>query len=418
MRALLLAVLVLPASATAEPLATTREAAVVDGIEPAEVTLRPARLHLGWRAGATFAGSSIGAGSAGADAEAALSHGPHDLVVVGGAVDLRTGDAPLAAQQWGTIALLRGDTDYAISHHLAWDVRPTLLARPELRPGLNRRETVTIDFVGLRARLNDPGPLALVDPPDERLLFAKMQTRVGIGWTTGDVATMSDARVGADVGFIGYRRERWDDGEPLEVWVFAVDVDARFSEVEGEGDLMSMRFDPVRVSGARIGGARVAAHAGVGLHSMLGGTVEAPVMTDVVTIEPGVSIEDDLGGATYRLTAERAHWGLWYGALVVDDRLTLSGERTTGRVRLRFETFAARSHRVSLGGAIDRATTGGVVTLAETDVGRHAVLRVRSDLGRGFYAAEAEPAAVGAALAEPRWAAEVLATLSLRAGNR
>ena len=89
----------------------------------------------------------------------------------------------------------------------------------------------------------------------------------------------------------------------------------------------------------------------------------------------------------------------------------LVGPVVSWRPATRAELFGARSHRLTLGGGLATASTGGSSALIETDVGRHAVFRIRSDVGRGFYAA-------GATLDEPRWAAETLATLSLGAGNR
>ena len=414
-------ILLAAAPAAAEPLAVTREGAIRDDAE-AQVELVPAALRLSWRVDAALSsftaavdGESTAAGIAAASGEAALSHGEDDLVVIGGQIGAGAGEtAPLAAQQWAELALMRGDIDYTIGHHLEWDVRPTLLAPPRLRADLNRRETIRVSFHALSMQLNDPGPLALVPVPPERLRFGWMDTRIAIDWTAGEQAALGSTSVGAEMGMLGYARERADGGDPLEVWVFHSGAEMTIPAVEDDTpSVMQMHFDLFRVAGARAGDFRIGARAGFAAHSLLRASADGEVVesADALTLEPGLSIERDAGELTWRLAAERSHWAHWSGAAIIDDRATLSFRAPWGRFRTRAEVFGARSHRLTLAGDLTGATTGGMSTLVETDLGRHATLRVRNDVGRGFYAA-------GATLDEPRWAAETLATLALGAGNR
>jgi hypothetical protein len=424
MRAPLAALLLaaIPGTAAADTLAVTREAALHEDV-PAQVDVVPAALRLSWRMDAALSSvtatvdeDTATAGVAGVEAELALSHGPDDLIVVGGQLGAGVGDtAPMSAQQWAQLALFRGDIDYTIGHHLEWDVRPTLLAPPRMRADLNRRETVTVSFHALSARTNPRGPLDLVDETPEYLRFGWMDTRVTIDWTAGDDALLGATSVGAGMGMIGYARERDDGGDPLEVWIFHSGAEMLMPGEPDATTVMQMYFDLFRVAGARVGDFRVAARAGFAAHSLLRADPEdpqaEPEYTDAITLEPAVAVERDFDEATVRLAAERSHWGHWTGSAIIDDRLSFALTAPIGRFRTRAELFGARSHRLTLGGGLAAATTGGSSALIETDVGRHAVFRVRSDVGRGFYA-------TGATLDEPRWAAETLATLSLGAGNR
>ena len=419
------AVLVLaafPATAAAQSLSVTRESALHEDV-PVSVEMVPAKLHLSWRLDAALSsvtsavdGETASAGVAGVEGEVGLAHGEDDLIVVGGQVAAGAGEtAPLTAQQWAQLALFRGDIDYVLGHHLEWDVRPTLLAPPKLRADLNRRETITVKFHALSAQLNPPGPLDLVEETPEYLRFGWMDTRITLDWAAGDTAALGSTSVAAGMGMFGYAREREDGGVPLEVWIFH--SGAEMTMPEGGDDaisVMQMYFDVFRVSGARIGDWRVAARAGFAAHSLYrydDAAGEAIESTDAISLEPAASIERDAGEATYKVAAERNHWAHWTGSAIIDDRLSLAVTAPLGRFRTRAEIFGARSHRLSLGGGLAAATTGGMSALIETDLGRHAIFRIRNDVGRGFYAA-------GATLEEPRWAAETLATLSLGAGNR
>jgi hypothetical protein len=418
--ALLAALLCSGASSAADPLAVTRESAVHEAAAP-QIEMVPAKLRLSWRVDGALASvtaaddeQTTAAGTAGIEGEVALSHGEDDLIVVGGQVAAGAGDtAPLTAQQWAKLALFRGDIDYTIGHRLEWDVRPTLLAPPRLRADLNRRETIEVAFHALSMVVNDPGPLALVAVPPEHVRFGWMDSRVTLDWTAGDPAGPGSASVASSMGMIGYAREREDGGEPLEVWVFHAGAEMQMPEDADAASVMQMHFDLLRVAGARVGDFRIGGRAGFAAHSLLRSDPAGEVVesTDAMTLEPGLSIARDVGDVTWKLAAERSHWIHWSGDAIIDDRATLSMTTPWGRFRARAELFGARSHRLALGGALAAASTGGLSTLVETDLGRHAIFRVRSDVGRGFYAA-------GATLEDPRWAAETLATLSLGAGNR
>lgn len=409
-----------PATAAAQSLSVTRESALHDDV-PVQVEMVPAALHLSWRLDAALSsltsavdGETASAGVAGVESELALAHGEDDLIVVGGQVAAGAGaTAPLTAQQWAQLALFRGDIDYTLGHHLEWDVRPTLLAPPRMRADLNRRETISVSFHALSMHVNDPGPLALVPVPPEYVRFGWMDTRIAIDWTAGDPAALGQTSVGAGMGMFGYARERADGGVPLEVWVFHSGAEMTMQDDPEAPSVMQMYFDVFRVSGARVGAWRVAARAGFAAHSLLRSDAAGEPLesTDAISLEPALAIERDHDGATYKVAAERNHWGHWTGAAIIDDRLTFAITAPLGRFRTRAEVFGARSHRLTLGGGLAAATTGGMSALIETDLGRHAIFRVRNDVGRGFYAA-------GATLEEPRWAAETLATVSIGAGNR
>ncbi len=393
--------------------------------EPELVEIGTADVDFHWRLDASLAqrasairGDAVAESSAAVGGEIALSVDECDLLRVGGQLDgtLRRDD-PFAAQQWASVCPLAGELTMQLEHLLEWDVRPRLLAKPRLQPeAASRRETFSVSIDPRSMRMNEPGPLTLLpDPPAEYMTYGETTMTISMGWTAGADDVLPT--VTADMMFVGYLRER-DDDVPLDVDFVGMEMLGAFVDDDGnrdpddDGMVMAARLDLVRWSGVYWRGLRLSGRYGVGLVDADVGVLEPHHDTHVTVSEPALAVERDLDDeVTLRAAAERSHWAMWNGLAVIDDRLTLGFSRDGERLRLRAEGFAAQSYLIDGDDDITTAITGGGSAVAEADLGDHAVVRVRSDFGRGFYAA-------GATLDEPRWAGEILATVDLHAGTR
>lgn len=412
------------APAAADALDETRGGALHDRVDPV-VVYEAADLHTSWRIDATLASRAVTSSgeadvetTASVGAELAVSNDECDLLALGGHLDATVGGSvPVSAQQSTSVCPLSGTMLLRFDNLVQWDVRPSLLARPRMRPDASRGNTFAVTMGAEGPVFNDPGPLTLLPtPPPEYLTFVQTTMTVALGWTAGDFAG-GDATVGAVSAFVTYHREREDD-VPLEVDVMAVEMLGTTPASDGDRDpgndgmAMLARIDAVRWRGAHWRGLRIGGAIGVGFVSAGVGALEPHHDTLVVVAEPALTVERDLDDElTVRAGAERTHWARYDGHAVIDDRATLGLTRRAGRLRLRAEGFVAKSYLIAADDRITRVLTGGLTCVAETDLGDHAVMRVRTDLGRGFYAS-------GATLDRPRLAGEVLATIDLYAGNR
>jgi hypothetical protein len=414
MRLLVVLAVLAPAAARAEPAAETRERQLRD---PAvEYDLLPLR-RVSWRLDAIAAqttdlgdGTVLG-GLATVGGEVAVANDVCDVVVAGGQLGVASADdGTLSAEQWLSTCPVGGDRRITYGHLLQWDTRPALLAAPQLRPRGNRRYTSTVRITTGSKRLNDQGPLVLAPSAPEYLLIGGAEMGSAIDWADGRVAASGFS---VDFEFIGLRREPLDGSEPLELWFGAAGTEvAMLTDLDGRGrgQIATMTLDAIRFSGIPLGGARLGGRLGLGIESVGIKEPDARAGATAIDGEAALSLDADPGGVHVRLDAGRSHWALWDGRAVIDDRATLSISRTQGRLRLRADLFAARTHLFGLDG-LTAAASGGATAVAETDLGRHATVRIRSDLGRGFYTRNAT-------FEDPRWGAEILATLALRAGTR
>jgi hypothetical protein len=413
-----------PAAAEAQVLDTREWSLRQTAYEPVYDVTR-ADLRFSWRTDAVGAtattaldgGASVTQATASLAAEVAISHEACDLLVAGGQADARSGDTPLAFQQWASFCPLSGAMRIAIAHHLAWDVRARLLAPPRQRPGDQRQETITFEMSGWRERVNDPGPLSLAPPPPEWMAFVASKTDLAIGWQAQTTATSGplDLSMTSSLYSMRFERERADNGPPLEVWV--IGMRAMFLAHENGTDdnsvAMAARMDAFRLTGARLAGLRVGADLGIAMGSATDAT---PQLASMLTGVGGVSVERDfLRGAedlaTLGATAARDVWPLWDGRVVIDDRATLSYGMRKQKLRLRGELAAARTHLLAADATLTTGVNGGFTGVAEYDLSKHVTLRSRNELGWSVYAP-------GATADAPRRAVEAMITAVLHAGNR
>lgn len=421
MRSLALALVLAPAAAVANPLDTLEGSLHERAYEPVyDVTA--ADLRFSWRTDAVGAtsttmlqGESTTLATASLAAEVAISHEACDLFVAGGQADLRSGESPLAFQQWASFCPLSGAMRIAFAHHLAWDVRARLLAPPRQRPGDQRQETITFEMSGFRDRINDPGPLSLVPPPREWMSFVAARTDLAVGWQA-DTPGPLDLSMTSSLYTMRYERERADNGPPFDLWVLGMRamVLAYEDGMRGSDTAMAARMDAFRLSGARVAGLRVGADLGIAMGSATDSATTriASMMTGV----GGISVERDVlrGGedvATLGVTAARDVWPLWDGRVVIDDRATLGYSQNLRRLRLRGELAAARTHLLAADGRLTAGNTGGLTTVAEYDVSTYLTLRGRNELGWSVYAP-------GATADAPRRAALAMVTAVVHAGTR
>lgn len=400
--------------ALADERTDTRVGALHDRVDPV-VSWGLADLDLGWRLDGALASRSSAAGgradtegTASLGAEVAWSSEACDAFRTGGQVDVTVGGgAPVSAQQWTSVCPLGDEMmTMQLDNLVQWDVVPSLLARPRLRPTASRVETFSVTLGATLDDVEGPGYLS----------FVETTMGISMGWVQGDFVH-ADTSVSATMAMIGYHVDREDGDVPYDLDVISIDVANALPGDNIDGDpnndrlAMLARLDAVRWSGSQYLGLRIDGALGVGLLDVSVDAAHPQRDTLVTVAEAELAVERDLDEQlTLRAYAGRTHWPVFDARAVIDDRASLALTRHAGRVRLRAEGFAAMSYLIAADHEITRSATGGLTCIAETDLGAHAVMRVRSDVGRGFYAA-------GATLDQPRVAGEVLATIDIHTGN-
>ena len=372
----------------------TREAAMLYDVVPVR------RDQLGWRfrvdalaaAIATTDGKERHGGGAGSvSAEVGLAATPDcDIAAIGGQVATRSDDRVVSAQQWASVCPLGGDGNLTFDHRLEWDVTPRLLALPQLRPGVQRREVVGFNVMGSMR----PMP----EHADWDQQGGVLRLEVGVGWAAG--ASSGDVRPLMDVVLRNFRHDYGDGGPPLTL----ATITARFEVLMVTGDVAAPSVGSLSGDVARIEGVRAA---GLRFGARLGGRVVPETVGSMATYqqrlwaigEGGVSAERDLArGVTMRLAGDRGGWPVWDGRFVVDDRATWSVLAQRRRLSARIDLAAAATHLLQIDGERTVAT-GGVTAEGQLVLGAGFGLKLRSEVGRSVYAA-------GATLDEPRWASE------------
>lgn len=364
--------------------------------------VRSADLGFRWQADALAAAlatsqrddAQVG-GAATLSAEAGITAAKDcDLVSAGGQVSARSDEHAVAAQQWGSVCLLGGDGHISLDHRLEWDVTPRLLAAPRLRPGMQRRETIGLDFYGSTRPLPDH-PGAWIQGGEARL-------ETEVGWS--DPPSGHDVRVLFDIvaRTIGFEH---GGGPPTTIAIFAPRLEVATGAGLGAPFAGGLAGDLARVEGYRLGGLRFGGRLGGRVGGIAVGSGPATRQTMITVGEAGVSVERDLArGVTMRLGGDRHGWADWDARYVIDDRATWSLLASRGRMHARLDVAAAVDHVL----AIDHRNNvgvGGVTLAAGYDLGHDMALEAHGEAGRSVYARDA-------AIDAPRWASETLVMLA------
>jgi len=434
MRVLVLALVTLPPSlAAAEPDTVEHELRVLalpsdDGGD-----------H-GFKANA-FAQITAGASSDAADAirrdaaEGAVSAGGElhykgtrcDYIRAGGQARLawrgQEGTIP-SAEQWASVCAPIYIME--LQHHLEWDVHPSLLSPLGLRPGANRRETVTFHWQPLRAPLPAllhsmeaaeaqkeglPAPPHAAEddaklPHGDMVLF-DVHVETTILWSRGGALSMRETPETAPFRYIREHVAPWGEHRDFVVDVFAGGGD--FVDDGASVHVWILRLDNLKLGPLYTTG-------GIGIASADVGPFVSPVERQVVANAPRAVLAVETGG-------ERVHGEVRAtndvmvapdGYLALESRLASTIGSTLGDTRVALTGAVARTEiGVPDAMPVSRVhVTGGGALSAVHHFSSHLEGTVQLEVARSFYAAR---------LAEqdfqPRWGVNAFAALQAVVGR-
>jgi hypothetical protein len=375
---------------------------------------------LGWAAFAQLAGEGAadlatrerrGEGAAAVGAELRVGSPRCDLVRLGGQARLAwSGSARPSAEQWASGCLALEIFTAELGHHLEWDVRPSLLAPIQLRPGLNRRETLSLRVDPFRL------PLAALTPPEQQeqappgaLVVFEIDMQFSLLWS-GDAPLAWRQQVET----IAFRYERARVAPWGERRDFAIDVGAAGGEFIEDGS--SVHAWVVRIQNVALG--PVYASGGIGVASAgVGPFVDESTRQIELTV-PRVLAGLETGGERVHghLRGQRDIELTADGFAVVDSRVTGGLALEAADTRVALDGFAGVAELHVPDRAAIRGATGGAALALARGLGPHLEATLQLEAARSFYALP--PDAMTGALGPPRWGASAMATLQATASRR
>lgn len=307
-----------------------------------------------------------------------------------------------SAEQWASVCVPAGHVSaFELSHHLEWDVRASLLSPLELRPGLNRRETVGIHWAPLRGKL---GPVLAgiqageaakehievtdpIDPDNPKLPQGDLtvfDTRIEISalWSATRTPTSRWTVESIPVGYIHEHRAPW--GEERD---YTLDFFAAGGDFIDEGATVHLWI--LRIQNLGIGG--VLTSAGIGFASSDAGPFIGEYERPVQVTAPRALLGLETGNRRLHGFVRATH----DTAVQADGFVTLDSRVAAGlawthspRFRMELDGAIARTE-VSVPGepatTITRPTGGAALSMV-----RHLPHRLAAsaqvDVARSFYA--------------------------------
>lgn len=323
-----------------------------------------------------------------------------------------SGAARPSAEQWASGCL---DADFLMAelgHHLEWDVRPSLLAPIQLRAGLNRRETMSVNVQMLRM------PLSLLDGPEPRLVprtdaFVLFDVELHASWMWSEDTPPAAHQ---EVEAIGIRYERPAIAPWGERRDYGVDVVAGGGEFTDAGS--SVAAWVVRISNYQSGPVFVTggigfSSAGIGPLVTRGDITEHQI--DLTTPRALVALETG-GSRLHGYVRGTNDIGLGAdGYILRDSRLAGGLALEAPGTRLGLDGFVGKTKLYALDVAPVRGTTGGAALSLARGLGAHLEATLQLEVARSFYALA--PEAMAGALGPPRWGVNAMAALQATAGR-
>ena len=378
MRRVPLAILLLATPARADGPAETIEAeqrdlALVASDAPGFHAQAFAQLT-GGRAAAVVGDAAVGA-------ELRYTTSRCDALRLGGQARLGYSDGTHAsAEQWASFCVSPIVMEFG--HHLEWDVRPSLLAPLELRPGANRRETVSFHWEPVRFRAADLYPREPGAPPPTtkgELIVFDVRTDLTLLWVAhGDIADRETAEA---VPFRYLRAHTSPWGEARD---YTVDVGVGGGEFTQEA--ASVYFWLARVQNLQLGS--IYASAGGGVASAEAGPfvtmtkreIALTTLRGMVQLETGNSLVHGYVRGTNNAALHPD------GYAMIDRRLTGGIVLTHPALRVGLEGAAALTQvYVPMQSRITARTGGGSLTVARS-LTHNLQATFRLDVARSFFA--------------------------------
>jgi hypothetical protein len=406
----LVLVLISAPLAAAEPASDTREAALMTSFEPVradEVGLHASADGVLAALATTDGNDGQAGGAASVSGQVGIAATPDcDLFALGGQIATRSDDRVVSLQQWATACPLGGDGNLTINHRLEWDTTPRLLAAPRLRPGEQRRETISFDVFGSERPFHDDQRLNEHD----FMQGGTAELAIGVEWGGTEHAAINPV---LDIMFRKFRHDYGDDGPSLKLDAIGLRLEVLATTgMMGAGpDVATMSGQLGHVEGVRFLGLRFGGGIGGRVAPESKG-LDTTYKSKFWTIGEGaLSVERDLiRHVTLRIQGERKGWPLWDGRFLVDDRATGSLVSKRGRITGHLDLFAAREHLLATEGR-DDVSVEGVTAGAELVLASGVAVQLRSEVGLSAYAP-------GATFEDPRLASETMLSLAAHAEHR
>ncbi|HWO18971.1 MAG TPA: hypothetical protein VNO30_09345 [Kofleriaceae bacterium] len=427
-------VLVAAAAAAAAPAAPARaDVDVGDGAEPDTLEGQQRELGLGprtvvtrgetrWSAFAQLvgegaadlaAGTRRGEAAAAIGAELRVMHERCELVRVGGQARLAwSGAARPSAEQWASGCLGFEVFLLELGHHLEWDVRPSLLAPLELRPGLNRRETASFRFAPFHMAMT------IFEKPEaprgtEHIALFDFTTRVSWLWSADSPGAWHSS-----VEAVGIRYERPQLAPWGEHRDYQVDIVAGGGESSDDGSAIAAWA--VRIHNRQMGRAFVTggigfASASLGPIIMVGDIsrhqVELTTLRALLAVETGGSQLHGYVRATNdaRLGAD--------AYVLRESRLTSGLALDASGTRAGLDGYVGFTTLYPLGAASVQGATGGAQLSLARGLGAHLEATLQLEVARSFYAPYSLGEATAGAPGTPRWGMNAMVALQATAGR-
>jgi hypothetical protein len=323
-----------------------------------------------------------------------------------------------SAEQWASVCAPLQATVIELGHELEWDVRPSLLARLGLRPGLNRRETMRLRWAPVRFAVSDlqqTGKVTHVPPggavqgaPDGELVVFDVNTEMSWLWSRRDTVAMHAV---PDATPFAYRRDQdapWGEARDFEVRVFR--AGGEFAENAASIGLWIAQLDNLKLGPLFV-------DAGIGFASAGAGAFVTDTKREVEVTVPRASVAIETGGenahayanATSDLTLAPD------GYVVIDHRITSGAALDVGVTRIAVDATIARDDVRMPPSQRTRATVGGASLSLVRELGRHLRASVQLEVARSFYAQGTEAAPMQDFT--PRWGTRALAVLQAFAAH-
>lgn len=379
--------------------------------------------------------AQLDGGASNENAEGALSGGGElhykgtrcDYIRAGGQARLawrgQEGTIP-SAEQWASVCAPIYIME--LQHHLEWDVHPSLLSPLGLRPGANRRETVTFHWQPLRAPLPAllhsmeaaeakkeglPPPQYSADddaklPHGDMVLF-DVHVETTLLWSRGGAVSMRETPEAVPFRYIREHVAPW--GEHRD---FVVDVGSGGGDFVDDG--ASVHVWLVRLDNLKLG--PLYTTGGIGIASADVGPFVTPVERQVTATAPRAVLAIETGGT--RVHGEvRATNDVMVapdGYLALESRLATTIASTVDSTRVALSGAVARTE-VGVPDAMPvsrvHVTGGGALSVVH-HFSSHLEGSIQLDVARSFYAAR---------LAEqdftPRWGVNAFAALQAVVGR-
>lgn len=351
-----------------------------------------------------------------------------DYLRVGGQARLRwSPEAQASAEQWASACLPIHVME--IGHHLEWDVRPSLLAPLGLRPGTNRRETVSFHWQPLRMNAHrllltahhpdDPPP----PPADPKTVLAPGDLVLFEVWTDGQFLWSAteplSMRQTVDVSTFRYIRDHtspWGDARDLTVDLFrAGGAFVQPGQTAQQGSASNVGVWMLTIENLKLG--PLYASAGGGIASAAAGDYVGEYEQQVDVTKPRIMASLETGGRHVRGYLKGVHDAQTVpdGYVAIDARATAGIEVLTKNTRASLDGALARTE-VLVPGVMEvlkaRASTGGVSLNAAHTLTKHVQATALIDVARSFY-----PPAATSLDFTPRWGVQAFVSLKATLGK-